>query len=277
MRPYYLIFLVAFGYTMAELGYMSLRYARLVHEPILRIGLRLIAAGSAFGLLFVINKALFALGDLAGITPDWSNQVANRIVQAGMFYCTLIGATCSTWAPRCVRWLGLYRRYRRVYPLWRDLHSAFPRTALDPQPPPLTLVLRGRAFDSAQLHYRITRLVIEINDCRLQLRRYLSQATIDAAQSRAAATGVTGLELLATVDATLIAVTLAEHWAGRPAAEEHPGLPSPGHADLDAEIDYVTLVATAYRRVSGSDTGAHSAPGALHTPEVDGTERLQTR
>ncbi|MDI1463493.1 hypothetical protein QEZ54_21155 [Catellatospora sp. KI3] len=247
MRPYYAVMLATTGFTQAEIVYACLRHATVVDHRSMRYGLRLMAAGSAFGLLFITNKALFTLGGTVGLTPPWSNALVTRVTQAGMFYLLLVGATCSTWAPRLSGWWSLRRQYRQLYPLWLALHRAFPQSTLDPQPSPLALALRPQALRPSNLRYRITRLVIEINDGRLHLRPYLTTAAQRIGQARTVPLDPTDPP---AAEAALLSRALRDRAAGRPVDPDAPAPETAGRADLDAEIAFTTQVAVAFARLS---------------------------
>lgn len=237
MGPYYLVFLGYFGFSQADLCRMSLRYSFLVDNRILRFGLRTVALGAVFGVLYVLNTGSFTLGTLAGFTPGWPHEVPNRIAQTGAMYLILTGATFSAWAPRIAAWSGRYQQYRRLFPLWRALRAAFPAIALDPQPSPAALLVRSSAFRTSRLRYRIMRLVTEINDGRLQLRPHMDPDLNSTPRT-------------AETEADRIAAALRANAAGQ-SFPQNGVAEAPGGADLDAEIAWLADVADSFSR-SGS-------------------------
>jgi hypothetical protein len=242
MPLYYLAFLLFFGFTQIDLCRMSWRYATMVQQRMLRIGLLVIFAGGISGVLYVADVALFTLGRQVGLAPpEWANQLAVRVTQAGQFYLILLGATCSAWLPGVVARLRDHRRYRLLYPLWHALHDAFPELALDPPPPPW-LLPRPTHLRGDRLRYLITRMVVEINDGRSRLRGYHDPASTDPGPGPAAPDG-------ARAEAARIAAALRRRAAGAAADDRLSVTDLPGGADLDAEIDWLAGVATAFTRV----------------------------
>ncbi|GAA2628166.1 hypothetical protein GCM10010411_76840 [Actinomadura fulvescens] len=123
--------------------------------------------------------------------------------------------------------------YRRLGPLWRALHDAFPQTHLD--------------SPSHRLSVLLLRRVVEIRDGQQQLQPYLPPTAICAITQAAHAMDLTGKELEATVEAALISVALARYRAGLPAkfGSLMPSLPID---NVKQEIVQLERVAIAYAR-----------------------------
>lgn len=257
--PFYLVFLGYLGFTLADLCRMSWRYVSIADNSVLRFGLRLVAAGALFGVLYAANTGVYVVSGLAGFAPLWPHQLANRVTQAGTIFLLALGSTCSVWALKPARWWAGHQQYRRLYPLWCALNRAFPNISLDPQPAPWILVLRVSQLSVERLRYRVARLVTEINDGRLQLRPYLDPALASRAQAAAEQSGVSGDRIAAFVEAARIDGALRAVAAGDAPTEDRGAPTSSGGVDLDAEIQWFSEVSEAF--VVHSGRRMSSAPG----------------
>ena len=123
--------------------------------------------------------------------------MASKLLPTSAYLLVLVGATL----PTLLTWLGRYRRYRRLGPLWRDLYRADPAIALDPPAVP-------DAFAVVRLRLRLYRRVIEIRDGLLALRPYRDPVVAAAARDRATRAGLHGPPCDAAVEAAVIAAAL---------------------------------------------------------------------
>jgi hypothetical protein len=215
---------------------LGLRYARAADTAVLRVALGMVAVGAAFGLLYLVNKAVLAASPRFEFAyPLGRTVVVSKLLPTSADLLVLAGAVL----PALVSWVGRYRQYRRLGPLWRDLYRADPAIALDPPAVPDLLTLRN-------LRLRLYRRVIEIRDGLLALRPYRDPAVAAMARDRATEAGLAGQDREAAIEAATIAAALRAKAAGPPPAET-ADTPVTGGDDLAAETDFLSLVALAYR------------------------------
>ncbi|GAA2627567.1 hypothetical protein GCM10010411_75910 [Actinomadura fulvescens] len=136
----------------------------------------------------------------------------------------------ARWTRPVAEPLRLALAYRRLGPLWRALHDAFPQTHLDnPSHRPSVLLLRR---------------AVEIRDGQQQLQPYLSCAAICTVLETATVMELSGEDLDAAVEAALISAALVCRRAGiSPRASAEP--PSP-IGDIAQEIESLERVARAF-------------------------------
>lgn len=233
---YVLAYVVAQAPAFTNVIRLCLRYARVADTVTLRVALRVVVAGTVGASLYLVSKTVLAAAPRFGFDYPFGRSVlVSKVLPTSAYLLVLIGAIL----PALVTWLGRYRHYRRLGPLWRDLYRSDPAIALDPPTLPDAL-----AF--VRLRLRLYRRVIEIRDGLLALRPYRDPAIATAARTRATTEGLVGQHLEAVVEAATIAAALRAKTAGHPLAPELD-LPVTGGADLAEETAFLTLVADAYR------------------------------
>jgi hypothetical protein len=233
---YVLAYVVAQAPAFAGVIRLGLRYARIADTAALRTALRMVAAGTALGLVYLVNKAVLAASPRFDFAyPLGRTVVVSKLLPTSAYLLVLTGAAL----PALLSWLGRYHRYRQLGALWRDLYLADPAIALDPPTVPDVLVL-GR------LRLRLYRRVIEIRDGLLALRPYRDPGVTAAARERATRAGLDGRHRDAAVEAAVIAAALRARAAGRqPDSADKTTVA--GGEDLADETAFLGLVARAYR------------------------------
>jgi hypothetical protein len=160
---YRLVWLLYLGFVAFNLTRLSLRYARMSLRPVIRLGVRAIAAGGALGCLDVLDESARVLGPLLGI--HWLGPLTNsRTLSTATVILCVAGDTLPSWGPRlgvdaALGWVEEHRSLRRLYPLWLMLCELVPTVALVPP--------RGRLMDALNVrdvHFRLYRRVVEIRD-----------------------------------------------------------------------------------------------------------------
>jgi hypothetical protein len=215
---------------------LGLRYARAAAAPALRIGMRLVAAGTAIALLYLVNKAVGAAATRFGFAyPLGDMFVVGKGLPAAAHVLVLVGATL----PAVTSWLHRYRHYQHLGPLWRALYRAEPAIALDPPAGPDVLHVGG-------LRLRLYRRVIEIRDGLLALHPYREDDIAAAAREQARREGLRGQQLEAAVEAAAVAAALRSRASGSLPAGA--AVTMAGGTDLASDTVFLSRVARAYRK-----------------------------
>jgi hypothetical protein len=241
--PYLLIYLGYVAWAALQGAVLSLRYARGATQVLLRLGLRLAAAGSLLGIGYLTIKVIATI-TATGRTGQPS--LADRLT-APLYTATtvllLVGATLPSWGARigldrAVANLTARRDCHRLQPLWQLMHRTVPEVALLPHPVRPTL--------------RRVRTIVEILDGYVQLAPWAGEAAARHARELAAGRP----DPQASVEAVLL--TLAAHGklAGQtPTGDRATSLPpaSPLRLDLQtdpaAQVAWLTRVAQALRHL----------------------------
>lgn len=162
---YYLTICAAGRYQTVLFAF---RYARTVPEFWLRLGMWLVAGGSALILVYCAVRywQIVAL-HTTQVTAPWKSLFW-LIADSGTLI-QMVGWTIPLWGPKlqiigC--WLENYRSYLRLAPLWQALYSAVPGIALEKPPS-----RRHAWVPPSPLAYHLYRRVIEIRDAELILRQ----------------------------------------------------------------------------------------------------------
>ncbi len=230
VAEYLLVFLTFVTASLAQVFRLSLLHAKYTPHRFLRIGLRLIAAGSLCCVAFAVHKAGFALVRRLGGVPSWPEGPVSTTLVGCTALLFVVGATIAGWAPRLTAWRRRVRRdraYRRLYPLWSAIHEALPN---------VTLVPTGGRQPWQSVEFRLYRRIIEIRDGILALRPYVDDRVTALARERAAAAGLDGEEAAAVAEAATLASALRARADGHP----KPGasaLSAPPAADRGAGLD----------------------------------------
>ncbi|HEY3710593.1 MAG TPA: MAB_1171c family putative transporter [Amycolatopsis sp.] len=221
---------------------LGLRYARPAGPASLRAGLYLAVAGTAAGVVYLVNKTVLAAAPRWGFEyPPGHAFLLSKALPAAAHVLVLVGVTL----PGAAAWLGRCRRYRRLRPLWTALYRADPAIALDPPAGPRRLVPWG-------LRMRLYRRVIEIRDGLLALQPYRDPAVAVAARESGATAGLRGRRLDAAVEAAAVVAALRARADGvvpdAEASAAGESTATPGGDDLDSDTAFLGEVAVAYRR-----------------------------
>ena len=255
MAAYMLVYLGYFLVALVDILRLSRRFVSLTRQPFLRIGLRLISYGAAFGLAYCLEKGFYIAARNAGYEPipaDVQEQMSPLLTGPGCVL-MLIGFTIPSWGPRMAAgrvWLQRLRTYRQLYPLWRVLYEATPDIALDPEQ-----AHRGSVRD---LEYRLVRRVVEIRDGWLALRPYFDA---QVAREAAARCGPQGREREDAVHAAVLAAAVrAKARADKP-AELYTADPQ-GGTDIAEETAQLLRIARQLRTSDVARPAAEATPGA---------------
>jgi hypothetical protein len=228
---------------------LGVRYSGRTDRPSLRVGLRVVAGGSAVGLAFLAVMGVELVGGVTEASAPLLAQLAT-VLELAAVVLLMVGVTMTAWGPAlggARRWLADHRSYRQLRPLWQALHDADPGFALLPARRPITRWWpTGSDGDIGLLLYR---RVIEIRDGQFAVGPYVDPAAVTRAGEQARRAGLAPDEVRAVVEAAAIASGIAAKAGGRPPRDAAPPAgPGPGDARLTAEIAWLRRVAQAFTR-----------------------------
>ncbi|MGH3719405.1 MAG: MAB_1171c family putative transporter [Pseudonocardiaceae bacterium] len=238
---YVLIYVTYLAAGMTAACRLSLRYARHTADPYLRVGLQLVAMGSAVGILYCLIYAYNTVAPRTRLAQLAPGVVTSAVLPVTCCALLVIGSTIGGWGPRLREgwdWLADYRSYRKLGPLWRALAAVAPEAI-----PPADMA----SLTIGQKRYR---RVIEIRDMVLTLRAYRDPAIA------AAAAGEASLAAAAAVEAAVIASAIRARREGRPAAGGPDiALPAQLGTDLTTESHWLEAVSAALQAAIAVPTG----------------------
>ncbi|BFU47389.1 MAB_1171c family putative transporter [Krasilnikovia sp. MM14-A1004] len=248
---YLLLYIAAFAAGLMETLRLCLRYATKAADPWLRQGLRLTAIGAAIYLVYCVHRVLGVTAVLLGTKSPTPEIITPLCIGVGVELLA-IGLTIPSWGPRLFdlsSWLRSYRYHQALYPLWRDLYQVTPTIALDPPQSRLRDRLRVR-----DIHFHLYRRVIEINDGRLALRRYMDPAVLAEATRAAHGVGLSGEHLTAAVEAARLDAALRTKESGVAVQDDSPQVPGEQSDDFADEVRWLVAVSQhRLRRVGPAD------------------------
>ncbi|WP_035804690.1 MAB_1171c family putative transporter [Kitasatospora mediocidica] len=234
------IFYIYLGASSAVTCYQWSSAARRAETRLLRTGLVLMAVAMAIGVLYVfIRTAFMWVAVFHHLSHGFDDGLGKftEAMQIVLFFLFAVGVSIPTTDAAATRWRS-WRTLWRLYPLWRDLMTAFPGTAL--QPPASRW--REAARTSPPLDVRLDRCTQDIADAVDQLRHYAPPTLLFAAEDAAAA----GADPQPAAEALWIRAALAAVAAGERNDEASPALPSKPISDSDAEASWLLRVQQAY-------------------------------
>lgn len=239
MTLFILAFLGCLAYAVTTVMAGCWRYARSATGA-MRSGLRLISAGCASCLAYVLVKLVAIVGFWAGVpvAPAVEGAVAQGLVAVGALL-VVVGSAATATSQRAADlrdWVRDYVAYRRLYPLWVDLVGVVPAVALDPA--------AGRwqdAFRLRDMHLRLVRRVIELRDAWLALRPYMDADLAEALTAHA----VDGSRASpACVESRMLSAAVDALRTQRPARPWSP--PSSQRSSMVEELAWWSAVAAAW-------------------------------
>jgi hypothetical protein len=250
---YWLPFHAYLGLALVNMIRLNWQWAHQTDRAVLALGLRLTTVGAAFGLAEVGYSLLYLAATQLGWPPRHrlgDQLLITQVLLAATVLPVVIGTTMPAWGPRVglpklLGWLGRYRAYLRLYPLWSALCPAIPEVALEAPTSALADAWAGRH----QLGFRLQRRCVEIRDAQLKLRPWADPQAAAAAAAAGGQAGLNGEELQVVAEAASLAAAAqakTRRWA--PVGERTPASSGQGGGDLDTESAWLSRVAVAYRR-----------------------------
>lgn len=237
---YVLIYVTYLAAGMTDACQLCVRYTRHTADRYLRLGLQLVALGSALGILYCVVLGYNTVAAHAQLTVLGSSLVTSTLLPATTCVLLVIGSTIGGWGPRlteAAERFADYRSYRKLGPLWRALAEVAPE-AIPPQD-----------MASLTIGQKRYRRVIEIRDMILTLRAYRDPAIATDVAATSAATEESSLAAAAAVEATVIASAIRARREGR-LATSGPDIAMPAQlgADLATESHWLEAVSAALTR-----------------------------
>ncbi|MEZ0070286.1 hypothetical protein ABIA32_006338 [Streptacidiphilus sp. MAP12-20] len=282
--PYISVFLLSYQlqFTVSKVLLVVLchRYAKVVADRVwLNRGLRTVMVGAVFGLGYSVPKIVNMVWDLVGKSP--LHTVSSLVAPMSASVCAAlfsVGFTMPAWGAGVARVRELssvYRRYQRIYPLWKDVTDHLPGIVLFPVTPRTThwslsnlwrlvgrqvievrdgkLAVRPKGDPEVEytlhdIELLLGRQITEIRDAQWQLRLSFTEQTAEIARELAAEHGLIGEPADAIIEAAQLAIALKARAAGVdvPGEEESPLLDL-AEGDDDVEAAWLIKVADAYR------------------------------
>lgn len=278
------VYLAFLGWSLTQVVILATGYARIAHRPLLRSGLRLITAGAASGLGYVLAKlTAVAAGELWPGSALLTDAIVVVCFTTSILL-VLVGSTIPSWGPRLGLdrlwgWSAAIRDFYRLRPLWNAIHQVLPEIALLPPvsgPRGVLAVVRNASL-------RRVRVTVEILDGYAMLRPWVSARMLYLCRTAAQRANLTGDRLTATVEAAVIRAALHSRLSGQPPASDSadvPALPTgmngPAEVNTDAtgaasQVRWLIQVARAYRSPVVSSILAHAAVAATPSRSPQGS------
>jgi hypothetical protein len=169
---YRLVFLGWMAFALRDLAHSSHYYAQVSAKPASRFGMLVLYRGTAFGLLYLLHEALYAIARHFHRPYLPQAELITDVLKAIALTMIVTGATMPSWGPRIgvPKLLTTWDRYRThllLRPLWQDLRVLNPGVVLIAPPSRWREVVQRRDFG-----FRAIRRMVEIRDWLLILRHY---------------------------------------------------------------------------------------------------------
>lgn len=234
---YVLIYVSYLAAGMTDACQLCVRYAPHTPGRYLRLGLRLVALGSALGILYCVVYGYNTIATHTQLTQVGPRLLTSTLLPATTCVLLVIGSTIGGWGPRlseAAERLADYRSYRKLGPLWRALAEVAPEAIPPPDMASLTI---------GQKRYR---RIIEIRDMILTLRAYRDPTIATDVAITSAVIEESLLVAAAATEATVIACAIRARREGRLTASG-PDITMPPQlgADLATESHWLEAVSAA--------------------------------
>jgi hypothetical protein len=248
IEVYRLAFIAYVGIMLLGVVRLSLRYRTVSRSrPSMHLGITLVIVGAIIGLGYVAHGLLYLLARRLNLPYPIPDDLASTVLGALSVSTVVVGATMPQWGglfriPRAYQWLENRHACRRLYPLWRDLSACAPDVVLGSVPSPL-----ADAISLRDIGIRLYRRVVEIRDGRLAIAGQVPPGTAERAEGMGRAAGLTGHELLATVEAACLRAATQANGRNQDNANRGSVPRTITAVELTDEVAFLQLVADAYR------------------------------
>ncbi|MFJ5675247.1 MAB_1171c family putative transporter [Streptomyces sp. NPDC093097] len=239
---YLLVFIVSQAVPCVTIFRQCGPYARMTDKAELRHALQLLSVAAVVLFLYCLARTVNIVTAACGIDIGAWQLAANVFSAVGIATLSL-SLTITSWgtsAGKLLEWVRSYRSYRVLYPLWRDLYESSPDIVLEPP-----------GASVSDLNYRLHRRVIEIRDGWRDLRPYIDRTANGPAGTDH---GASDESRQALAEAAQIRQALHAKRTGTiPDDNKDAGDFEDRDTDnFTAEIDWLTKVASAYRRLGNA-------------------------
>jgi hypothetical protein len=240
VAAYEVVFLAYATWGMVGVVLLVQRVVSHATSAFLRAGLRVVAAGTLFGVGWSLWKITITLLKVTTKRPMPVESAVSTSLSAVAVLLIALGSTMTVWAPRAVHplvWLRARHTYRRIEPLWTALHAATPDLELQRH--------------DAGMEFRLYRRIVEIRDSSLALRVHFHPDVPAWANHAARTAGLTSESSIAAVaEAASLAGALEAHRVGHRYHANGSTAPTPLDLDPDigAEARWLVRVADAFTR-----------------------------
>ncbi|MER6109273.1 DUF6545 domain-containing protein [Streptomyces hirsutus] len=241
------VYLMSMGAALAPSALLCLAVARRTDDRLLRLCMRLMAAGTAAGAFYPVYRLTFLLCGFTGWTYPLDADAFHRggsLIQAATLLPILAGSSVRA-AELMLRAVRLRRGLILLRPLWEELVSVLP---------PDTVRSRLQTTPSAReehrrlrdLYGRLDERVVDISDAVLELRDWVSADLHREALTAARTAGLHGANARAAREALCLRVARMKAIDGEP----YPARPAETvlslRDDLQANAGWLALVAHHY-------------------------------
>jgi hypothetical protein len=228
VQCYVLIYVTYLSLAMGDI-YLSSRQARHIPRRWLRLGLRLLGAGSLFGLVYGVWRLVYGVSGALNLELPWTDTGTNGISTYAAFLAICLMTLGVLVPPIGTRW-DATKATRKLRPLWTAMTFAAPELVF-----PERQGTRLRAY------------VTEIRDVLIgPLKPYLDADVAQRARQLAEQAGLVD-DLESIVEAAVIAVALkAHHHRCAPRHDSPIAIAIPDDADESADVDRLVRIATAF-------------------------------
>ncbi|KWT58307.1 hypothetical protein ADL21_29780 [Streptomyces albus subsp. albus] len=236
---YLLVFIVSQAVPCVTIFRQCGPYARMTEKAELRHALQLLSVAAVVLFFYCLARTVNIITAACGIDIGVWQLAANVFSAAGIAILSL-SLTISSWGTsvgKLLWWVRSYRSYRALYPLWRDLYESSPDIVLEPP-----------GASVSDLNYRLHRRVVEIRDGWRDLRPYTDRAANGTAGADG---GASDESRQAWAEAAQIRQALHAKRTGT-IPDDNKDAGDFEDRDTDnfmAEIDWLTKVASAYRKL----------------------------
>ncbi|MFF5085323.1 MAB_1171c family putative transporter [Actinoplanes sp. NPDC000266] len=202
LSQYMLAFLAFLLVTMYDILRRSAQYGQQLPPSLLRLGTRLLLAGSVVGLIYVAHKATFLICRLLDLPLSWDEgPVSQTLLLLGITLVAggLVIPGIGPYLTDVWQWPRRYRLYTDMMPLWEDIHGVVRDVNLHPP---------RRRPSIRLMSVALYRRVIEIRDGLRELRKYVNATVVSHATQLATEHELPARDARATGEAAGIAVML---------------------------------------------------------------------
>ncbi|MFF9901343.1 MAB_1171c family putative transporter [Streptomyces longispororuber] len=241
------LYLLSMGAALVPSALLCLTVARRTDERLLRLCMRLMAAGAAVGAFYPVYRLSFLLCGFTGWTFPLSEGAFHRggsLIQMVTILLVILGSSVRA-ADLFLRAIRMRRGLIALRPLWEELVSVLPPDVI------LRHLKKGTSDRDDRrrlrdLYGRLDERVVDISDAWFTLLPWISEDLRRQALDIAHEQGLNGAEAHAAQEAITLRVARLKAIEGEEHAERQAGVQMPLHNDLLANAAWLARVAHHY-------------------------------